>query len=394
MHATPLQGIKVLDLTQIYQGPYASFLMAMSGADVVKVEAHSGDRIRRGGGEGTPLAFAMLNSNKRCLTVDLKHPKGKALLKDMAKEADVMLENFAAGTMDRLGLGWEVMREVNPRLIYGTATGYGVTGPDRDQLAMDHTVQAAAGVMSITGEAGGPPARAGGTPSDIMGGIHFYAGILSALLARNATGKGTRVETAMQEAMYFVLSSEFAAYHRTGEVPQRRGDKTAANTAPYGRYECSDGWIALIVVSEPQWQRLTELIGRPELAQDPDYASGALRNRFEAEINAMIGAWAKTRTKDEAYRAIREARIPVAPVRDVHEVMHDPHMHARGMLHRMAHPYIGDVVLPSSPIRLSEFPPVPLAFFHEPGADNAEVLSDWLGMEAAEIAALAEEKVI
>lgn len=394
MQTTPLQGIKVLDLTQIFQGPYASFLMAMAGADVVKVEAHSGDRIRRGGGEDTPLAFAMLNSNKRCVTLDLKKPKGKDLLKEMARQADVMLENFAAGTMDRLGLGWEVMREVNPRLIYGTATGYGVTGPDKDQLAMDHTVQAAAGVMSITGEAGGPPARAGGTPSDIMGGIHFYAGILSAILARNATGKGTRVEVAMQEAMYFVLSSEYAAYHRTGEVPQRRGDKTAANSAPYGRYECKDGWIALIVVSEPQWHRLTELVGRPELAHDPEYASPALRHRFEGEINEMIGAWARERSKDEAYRAIRDARIPVAPVRDVVEVMNDPHMHERRMLHRMAHPYIGDIILPSSPIRLSEFPPVPLEFFHEPGADNEAVLAEWLGLGADEIAALAAEKVI
>lgn len=394
MQTTPLQGIKVLDLTQIFQGPYASFLMAMAGADVVKVEAHSGDRIRRGGGKDTPLAFAMLNSNKRCVTLDLKHPKGKELLKDMAREADVMLENFAAGTMDRLGVGWEVMRKVNPRLIYGTATGYGVTGPDMDQLAMDHTVQAAAGVMSITGESGGPPARAGGTPSDIMGGIHFYGGILSALLARNATGKGTRVEVAMQEAMYFVLSSEYAAYHRTGELPQRRGDKTAANSAPYGRYECRDGWIALIVVSEPQWHRLTELVGRPELAHDPEYASPALRHRFETDINEMIGAWARERSKDEAYQAIRAARIPVAPVRDVAEVMNDPHMHERGMLHRMTHPDIGDVILPSSPIRLSEFPPVPLEFFHEPGADNAEVLGDWLGLGADEVAALAEEKVI
>jgi len=394
MQDTPLQGIKVLDLTQIYQGPYASFLMAMSGADVVKVESHAGDRIRRNQGAETPLAFAMLNSNKRCLTLDLKHPKGKDVLKEMAKEADVMLENFAAGTMDRLGLGWDVMRDVNPKLIYGTATGYGVTGPDKDQLAMDHTVQAAAGVMSITGETGGPPARAGGTPSDIMGGIHFYAGILSALLARNATGKGTRVEVAMQEAMYFVLSSEFASYHRTGELPERRGDKTAANSAPYGRYECQDGWIALIVVSEPQWHRLVELIGRPELAHDTEYGSPALRYRFEAEINEMIGAWTAQRSKDEAYHLIRENRIPVAPVRDVGEVMNDEHMHEREMLHRMSHPYIGDIVLPSSPIRLSEFPPVPIEFFHEPGADNADVLADWLGMDEAAITALVEEKII
>ena len=394
MQTQPLQGIKVLDLTQIYQGPYASFLMAMAGAEVVKVESRAGDRIRRGGGPDTPLAFAMLNSNKKCMTLDLKHPRGKEILKAMAAEADVMLENFAAGTMDRLGLGWEVMHAVNPRLIYGTATGYGVTGPDRDQLAMDHTIQAAAGVMSITGETGGPPARAGGTPSDIMGGIHFYAGILSAILGRNATGKGTLVEVAMQEAMYFVLSSEYASYHRTGELPERRGDKTASNTAPYGRYECKDGWIALICVSEAQWQRLAALIGHPELNDDPAYGSGPQRNLQESAINGMIGAWTMTQTRDAAYTKMREMRIPVAPVRDVDEVMNDAHMHERGMLHRMSHPYIGEIVLPSSPIRLSEFPPEAIEFFHEAGADNAEVLGDWLGMDAAEIEALTTEKVI
>ncbi|NKB58105.1 MAG: CoA transferase [Alphaproteobacteria bacterium] len=394
MTVQPLQGIKVLDLTQIFQGPYASFLMAMAGAEVVKVEAHSGDRIRRGGGPDTPLAFAMLNSNKKCLTLDLKHPRGKEILKSMAKEADVMLENFATGTMDRLGLGWEVMREINPRLIYGTATGYGVSGPDKDQLAMDHTIQAAAGIMSITGETGGPPARAGGTPSDIMGGIHFYAGVLSAILGRNATGKGTLVEVAMTEAMYFTLASEYSHYHRTGELPERRGDKTAANSAPYGRYECKDGWIALICVSEAQWERLLDLVGREDLKGDPGYASPALRHNHEPAINAMIEGWTRTRSRDEVYRQIRDNKIPVAPVRDVADVMNDPHMHERGMLNRMEHPYIGDLILPSSPIRLSEFPPSPLEFFHEPGADNAEVLGDWLGMSEADVASLAAEKVI
>ena len=161
------------------------------------------------------------------------------------------------------------------------------------------------------------------------------------------------------------------------------------------RREMSPGpWIALIIVSEPQWQRLAELIGRPELADDPGYASGALRHEHEAAINEMISAWTRTRTKDEAYMTLRENKIPVAPVRDVAEVMNDAHMHERGMLHRMSHPYIGDIVLPSSPIRLSEFPPVPLEFFHEPGADNAEVLADWIGMGADEVAALAKEGVV
>ena len=291
MQQKPLDGIRVLDLTQIFQGPYATFLMALAGAEIVKVEPRAGERMRQGVGAKTTLAFAMLNSNKKSLTLDLKHPRGKELLKSMAEKADVLIENFAAGTMDRLGLGYDVMREINPRLIYASGTGYGLTGPDKDLLAMDHTIQAAAGVMSITGEAGGPPARAGGTPCDIMGGIHLHAGVLQALLARNLTGKGTRVETAMVEAMYFTLTSDLGAYHRTGKLPERRGDKTPANTAPYGRYRCKDGWIAVICVSEAQWERVLQVVGREELIGNPDYEGREKRHAREAEINAMIEDW-------------------------------------------------------------------------------------------------------
>lgn len=394
MQERPLSGIKILDLTQIYQGPYASFLMAQAGADVVKVEPPEGERNRHGGGANTPVSFAMLNSNKKSMTVDLKHPRGKELLKDMAREADVLLENFAAGTMDRLGLGWEVMQALNPRLIYGSATGYGISGPDHDMLAMDHTVQAASGIMSVTGEAGGPPARAGGTPCDIMGGIHLYAGVLQALVGRNTTGKGTFVEVAMIEAMYFTLASDFTSYHRTGKLPERRGDKTPANTAPYGRYRCKDGWVALICVSEAQWERLLKVVGREDLIGSPDYAGREKRHARETEINAMVETWSQTQFRDDAFAILREARVPVAPIRNLEDVKNDPHMHARGTLNRMTHPDLGEIVLPSAPIRLSEYETTPLEFFPEPGADADAVLKDWLGMSEADIAGLRADKVI
>ena len=156
MQGKPLEGIRVVDLTQIYQGPYAAFLMAMAGAEVVKVEPLTGERMRGAGGARTPMAFAMLNSNKKSVTLDLKHEKGKELLKALVNEADVLLENFAPGTMDRLGIGWDVLREINPKLIYGCGTGYGLSGPDFDLLAMDHTIQAASGIMSVTGDADHP----------------------------------------------------------------------------------------------------------------------------------------------------------------------------------------------------------------------------------------------
>lgn len=394
MKTQPLQGVRVLDLTQIYQGPYATFLMAMAGAEVVKVEPPTGELMRRGGGTDTPLAFAMLNSNKKSLKLNLKQQRAKELLLEMAAKSDVLVENFAPGAMDRLGLGWEVMHRLNPRLIYATSTGYGVTGPDRDQLAMDHTVQASSGIMSQTGERGGPPARTGGQVVDIMGGIHLYGGIVTALLAREKTGVGTQVEIAMAEAAYFALSSEYSYYHRTGELPERRGDKSATPTAPYGRYQCSDGWVALICVNEGQWQNLTRLIGREDLIDNPDYKTSSKRHDHEAEVNRMIEGWTMTRTRHEVFQQAKAVRVPIAPVRDLKEVMADKHMRERGMLHDMHHPYMGDVVLPSSPIRFSEYEASALSFFPELGANGAEALKEWLSMSEAEIQALADDDVI
>lgn len=394
MADTPLDGIRVLDLTQIYQGPYASMLMAMAGADVAKVEPLGGERTRRGGGADTPLAFAMLNSNKRSLTLDLKDPRGKDVLIDLAREADVLLENFAPGVMDRLGLGWDVMREANPRLIYGSANGYGSFGPDWDQLAMDHTIQAASGIMSSTGEAGGPPARTGGQICDIMGGIHLYAGVMTALMGRAQTGKGTRVESAMIEAIYFALGTEYSYVHRMGEAPPRRGDKSPGQLAPFGRYRCKDGWVAHMCVSDHHWRNLAKLIGREDLAEDPDYATAPDRHPREAELNTMIEAWTGERTRDEAFQQMRAARVPVAPVKDVLEVMADPHLHARGMLHDLTHPDMGEVTLPASPLRLLDYDRLPVEFYPEPGAQGRDILSEWLGMSEPAIDDLAEAGVI
>ena len=389
-----LEGLKVLDLTQIYQGPYAAFLLAMAGAEVVKIEPQAGERLRRGGGAETPMAFAMLNSNKKSMTLDLKHPDGKALLKSLVEKADVLMENFAPGTMDRLGVGYGVLKDINSRLIYASATGYGLTGPDRDQLAMDHTIQAASGVMSVTGERGGPPARAGGTPCDIMGGIHFHAGILQAILGRERSGKGTLVEIAMMEAMYFTLASDLSHLHRTGETPPRRGDKTNTQTTPYGRYECADGWIAIICVAELHWERILTVVGRTDLIGNSDYGDNAHRDAREEEINSMINDWCKNLSMDDAFQIMRDAKIPVAPIRNIESVRDDPHMHQRGMLHKMAHPYMGDLVIPSSPIRLSEYDTSELQLFPEAGADTAAVLTDWLGYDSGKVAELSANGVI
>jgi len=394
MQDKPLQGIRVVDLTQIYQGPYAAFLMATAGAEVVKVEPLTGERMRGAGGARTPMAFAMLNSNKKSVTLDLKHEKGKELLKDMVKEADVLLENFAPGTMDRLGIGWDILKEINPKLIYGCGTGFGLSGPDSDLLAMDHTIQAASGIMSATGDADQPPGRAGGAPCDIMGGIHMYSGVLAALLGRQANGKGTLVEISMIESMYFTLCSDFTAYHALGELPPRNSARSPAASCPYGRYRCSDGWIAIICVAETHWKSILEVIGRTDLIDAPEYAKSTLRRKRESEVNAMIENWCSELSRDEAYKQMRHNRVPVAPVRNLEEVRTDPHLHARGMLNYMDHPDMGEIVLPNSPIRFSDYEYSEVQFFPEVGAHNDDVYSSWLGLSGEELESLKQNQVI
>jgi len=389
----PLAGLKVIDLTQIYQGPYAAFLFAMAGAEVIKVEPTNGERLRGAGGEKTPLSFAMLNSNKKSITLNLREEDGKELLRKLVKDADVLLENYAPGVMDRLGVGWEDLKKINPRLVYGSGTGYGLSGPDKDLLAMDHTIQAASGVMSSTGDEDSPPSRSGGAPCDIMGGIHIYAGVLAALKGLETTGHGTLVEVSMLESMYFTLCSELSILHSTGKIPPRNSARSPSSVSPYGRYPCKDGWIVIICVAETHWHSVLEVIGRPEEKTNHDFRNSMARKKREHLVDAMINAWSANLTRNEAYEILRSNRVPVAPIRTLEEVRADPHLHERGMLRYKTHDLLGEVVLPTSPIRFSEYDLTEPDFYPEVGAHNEEIYSA-LDLTAEAIAELKSAGVI
>jgi CoA:oxalate CoA-transferase len=386
----PLQGVKVLDLGQIYNGPYAGFLLAHAGADVVKVEPLKGEVLRQRGGGSIPLSFAMLNTNKRGLAIDLKNREGKALLKDLVREADVLLENFAPGAMDRLGLGAEVLMAENPRLIYASGTGYGLSGPVRDNLAMDLTVQAVGGVMSVNGPPDGPPMKAGPAICDFVGGVHLYAGIVTALFERSVTGRGRLVEVAMQEAVYPVLTSNVASMHKNGgKAPPRRGNRhPTQGSAPYNVYPARDGHIAIICVQDAHWTSLLKVIGREDLTDDPRFATQALRGRNDTLIDELVEGWTAAMGKYEAAEILRANRVPAAPVRDLTEVIRDTHMHERGMLQDVSHPTMGEVVLPTSPLRFHGSPEPSIRLEPEIGGDTDAVLSDWLGMGSDRVEAL------
>jgi CoA:oxalate CoA-transferase len=394
--AAPLGNITVLDFGQVFQGPYASFLLAQAGANVIKVEPPNGEPLRHRAPPGVPvtLPFAMLNANKRAITLNLKSQEGRELLFELVQRADVLLENFAPGTMDDLAVGWDVVHKINPRLIYATGTGFGITGPDRDTLAMDLTVQAASGIMSVTGYPDAPPVRAGVTLVDFMGGIHLYAAIVTAIYDRERTGKGQRVEIAMQEAVYFTLSSGLDFYSRTGKTPQRTGNQQSANSvSPYNVYKTSDGYVAIHTVSEQHWLNILAAAGREDVKDDPRFKTNYDRCQNLKEVDAIVGAWLAAITKAEAVAASKTFRFPLAPVREIPEVMNDPHMHARGALNWVEHPQLGRVVLPSSPLRLHGATPVERKPSPCLGEHNDEIL-DWLGKDAATIERLRRDKVI
>lgn len=394
----PLAGITVIDLGQIYQGPYATLLMAKAGARVIKIEPREGEpaRLRAKVTKSATFPFAMLNSNKEGITLNLKEARGRELLKAMVAKADVLLENYAPGVMDRLGVGWKVLREINPRLIYASGTGYGLDGPDKDNLAMDLTVQATSGVMSITGFPDGPPLKAGAAFVDFMSGIHLYAAVATALYERSVTGHGRLVEVAMQETVYPSLASNLSfLYNSQGELPPRTGNKHGGLAiAPYNVYATADGHIAINVVKEVHWQSLLEAMGRADLKSDPRYATNALRCLCMDEVDGLVENWSSKMPRDEVMAILRKNRIPAAPVRNLREVMNDPHMHQRGMLETIDHPDLGRIVVPNSPLRYHGTDKVETTPSPKVGQHNADIYGGWLGLSAAEIEDLEKGGVI
>jgi CoA:oxalate CoA-transferase len=307
----------------------------------------------------------------------------------------VLLENFSPGTMDGLGVGYDVLKTLNPRLIYATGTGFGISGPDRDNLAMDFTIQAASGIMSITGDPSGPPMKAGPTLVDFMGGIHLYAGVVTALLQRTVTGQGQLVEVAMQETVYPTLASSYDYYRRTGNPPPRAGNRQAGlSSAPYNAFETTDGHVAIHVVTEEHWPNLLRAMGREDLHDDPRFKSHALRAANMEATEAIVTEWTATRTKTEVAATLKRFRVPCAPVRNAIEVMNDAHMHARGMLQHVDHPSLGDVILPNSPLRLHGAERTPAEPSPNLGQHNQQIYGDWLGLGSDGVEALRREGAI
>lgn len=392
----PLTGVTVLDMGQVYLGPYCGFLMAQAGADVIKIEAPIGEPARRRtAGRGAQLPLAMLNSNKRAVTLNLKSERGRDLLVEMARRADVLIENFAPGVLERLGVGWSRLSSENPRLVYGSGSGYGLSGPDKDNLAMDLTVQAASGIMSITGFADGPPLKAGAAVADFLGGTHLYGAIVTALFQRERTGRGRMVEVAMQEAVYPSLASNLGLLMREGDAPARTGNHHGGlGLSPYNVYATRDGYAAVLCSVDDHWRRLCEAMDRPNLIDDPHFHDNKARSAHMAETDAIVSAWTEERPTEDVLTSLRVKRVPCAPVRGLTEVMNDPHMHERGMLQWMDHPDLGRIVVPHSPLRFHASAARQLNPSPRLGEHNDAVYGEWLGLDGAAIQELRDSGAV
>lgn len=393
----PLSGITVLDLTQIYNGPYATFLMAMAGANVIKVEPLTGENLRsRGDLGGVAYPFAMLNANKKPVTLNLKTEEGKALLKEMAAKADILIENFAPGVMDRLGVGASVLQEVNPRLVYGSSSGYGSDGPYRNYPAMDLVMQAMCGVINSTGYADQPPVKSGAALCDFFAGIHLFGAIMMALYERERTGKGRAVEVSMQDATFFSLASNYGMVHARGDAaPERTGNRHGGlGVAPYNAYATKDGYLVVNAPADHHWQAILQVIGRTDLKDDERLKTRTARVQNPDMVDELIETWSRGEGKDEAAAAMLAKAVPCAPVRNLREVMRDENMLARGTLQRIDHPTLGTVNLPHSPLTMVGLPRLPLQPHKELGESNAEIYGAWLGHSAEELTALKEKGVI
>jgi crotonobetainyl-CoA:carnitine CoA-transferase CaiB-like acyl-CoA transferase len=351
-------GVRVLELGQIYNGPYCGLLLAQLGADVIKIEPPGGEQLRfRSHQPIESHEFVMLNSNKRSVVLDLKTYAGRQALLDLAQTADVLIENFAPGTMDRLQLGPTHLLEHNPRLIVASGKGYGSTGPYAHMSAMDITVQAMSGSAAATGEPDGPPTKAGAAFVDFSGGIHLFGAISAALFQRERTGRGQIVEVSMHDTIYPMLASSLGGLHnRPGRnLPERTGNRHSGMAlAPYNIYEASDGWLAIICISERHWRGVATALGRPELIDDPRFRTEKDRVINIDAVDGEVAAVTSTRTRAELVADLQAVGVPCAPVKSVREVDSDEHLIQRGMIRYVDHPNRGRVPVPGCPLRLSD----------------------------------------
>ncbi|MGH8014415.1 MAG: CaiB/BaiF CoA transferase family protein [Candidatus Binataceae bacterium] len=395
-----LAGVKVLDLTQFEAGTSCTEMLAWLGANVIKVEppkmGEQGRWILTEKPGVDSHYFMLLNTNKRSISLNLKSPDGQRMFLDLVKQVDILSENYSLGTLEGLGLGYERLREINPRLIYLTVKGFGTFGPYSKYKSFDMIAQATGGAMALTGFPGSPPLKPGPTIGDTGTGLHAACGVLAAYIQRERTGKGQKVEVAMQEAVLNFVRVPMMDTYITQKPTPRRGNRLG-NGAVGDVFKCAPGgdndYVFIICTSPEMWEALCKTIGHPEIPQDPRFKDRKERQVHMEDLTAMIEKWTGQRTKHEAMKLLGEAGVPCGAVLDSVELLNDPHMRERGMIVTVDHPVRGKFTMPGCPVRL-ENSPVEVTSAPLLGQHNAEIYREMLGLDAAQLEKLKQDGVI
>ncbi|HPQ43620.1 MAG TPA: CoA transferase [Syntrophales bacterium] len=393
-----LEGIKVLDLSRFFTGPTCTMMMAELGAEIIKVEIpDGGDAMRHlwpltEGGES--YVGVILNRGKKSVTLNLKNEEGREILKKLVKEVDVLIENFATGVMDRLGLSYEDLQKINPSLIYTSITGFGHTGPDSKRVAYDMLAQARGGIMSVTGFKDGPPIKPGPAVADYLGGVHALIAILAALRYRDATGKGQAIDLSLLEAIWMLTSMEHCGYYFLyGKAYERRGNEALAN-APSGCYPTNDGWVVMNIPTDAEWARLCQAMHREDLITDPMYSTISLRVENRDEVNERVSEWTRGLSMKEVEDELIKARVACSQVPTFDQVPNDPQLLSRDMVVEIEQKLSGKMKVPGSVFKMSETPgngSMPAPFV---GEHNHEIYSKLLGCSEKEVDELKAKGVI
>jgi len=392
----PLEGVRVLDLSRILAGPFATMVLADLGAEVIKVEAPGrGDDTRFWGPpfvEGETTYYMSVNRSKLGVSLDFKHPKGRELLFRLIDRADILIENFRSGTLDRLGLGYDDLAPLRPRLIYCSITGYGHTGPRGSEPGFDVVIQGESGLMSVTGSPDGPPYKVGASICDIMAGMYAVQGILAALYQRDRTGQGQKIDLSLLDSIVSALNYQTAMYLITGRTPQRMGNRHP-NIAPYETFEASDGYFIVAVANNPHWHLFCQVLGLEELEVEPRYRTVPDRVRNYEPLRELLVSRFRQQPVSHWLEVFRDVGLPCGEVRSVAQALEEPQLRARGMILDMEHPKAGRIRVAGCPLKLSGSRPADPAPPPTLGQHNREVFCGILGLSQEEFEALARDRV-
>jgi formyl-CoA transferase/CoA:oxalate CoA-transferase len=394
--AGPLQGLRVIDLTRVLAGPFCTMSLGDLGAEILKIEPPDrGDETRHFPPfiAGESHYFLGINRNKKSLVIDLQKPEGADILRKLVATADILVENYRPGVMDRLGLGYEALSELNPRLIYCAISGFGLSGPLRDKPSFDIVTQALSGALSINGERGHMPVKLGIPLGDMVGGVFGPMAILAALHERHATGRGRLIDISLHDGLMGMLGYFVQLAFMTGEDPPPMGS-SHPNIVPYGSFPASDGSIIIAVLSESFWGKLCDALERPDLTTDPRYATPTGRRDHRDEVDAIIAEITRTRTVAEWEERLKKFDVPHAPVLGVTAALAHPHAIARGMVTTAEHATIGELKLAGRPVKFPGSPQRPVTAPPTMGQHTVEVLRDELGLADTDIEALRRDGII